>query len=289
MRNSPFAVFFLAICPLVIAQQPLPATQPIAPSATPSTVPSKANTLLDGTPVKLRIGRNVSSADAKVGEVIDFEVLEDVQVQGVVVIAKGATASATVTVAQSKRRMGREGKLDINLDYVRLVDNEKAALTATAGGKGGSHTGAMVGAMAATAIFTLGGSALFLLMHGKDITIPKGTETTAYIRGDMNLDLSKFVASPVTVATLAASPSAVAPPAASPIGQASLSIDSAPAGADIEIDGAFVGNTPSTVSVAAGSHQIAVKKKGFTDWSKTLNVTAGSIHLNAELEAAPAQ
>ena len=289
MRNSPFAVFFLAICPLVIAQQPLPATQPIAPSATPSTVPSKANTLLDGTPVKLRIGRNVSSADAKVGEVIDFEVLEDVQVQGVVVIAKGATASATVTVAQSKRRMGREGKLDINLDYVRLVDNEKAALTATAGGKGGSHTGAMVGAMAATAIFTLGGSALFLLMHGKDITIPKGTETTAYIRGDMNLDLSKFVASPVTVATLAASPSAVAPPAASPFGQASLSIDSAPAGADIEIDGAFVGNTPSTVSVAAGSHQIAVKKKGFTDWSKTLNVTAGSIHLNAELEAAPAQ
>jgi hypothetical protein len=71
--------------------------------------------------------------------------------------------------------------------------------------------------------------------------------------------------------------------------QASLVIDSSPPSADIEIDGAFVGNTPSTVSVAPGSHQIAVKKKGFTDWTKTLNVTGGSVHLNAELEQAPAQ
>jgi hypothetical protein len=228
--------------------------------------------------VKLRIGRNVSSADAKVGEHVDFEVLEEVQVMGAVVIAKGAIASATVTEAQPKRRMGREGKLEMTLDSVRLVDNENAALTATAGGKGGTHTGAMIGAMAATAIFTLGGSALFLLMHGKDITIPKGAETTAYIRGDMPLDMARFGAAPAALA-LVATPAA--PPAAV---QASLSIDSNPSGADIEIDGAFVGNTPSTVSVASGSHQISVKKKGFADWTKTLSVTSGAVHLNAELD-----
>jgi hypothetical protein len=54
--------------------------------------------------------------------------------------------------------------------------------------------------------------------------------------------------------------------------------------ADIEIDGAFVGNTPSTVTVNPGSHDVAMKRKGFADWSKKLNVTGGSIHLNAELE-----
>jgi hypothetical protein len=101
--------------------------------------------LLDGTPIKLRIGRNVSSADAKVGEHVDFEVLDEVQVMGAVVVAKGATASATVTAAEPKRRLGRAGNLEMTLDYVRLVDNEKAALTATAGGKGGSHVGAMTG------------------------------------------------------------------------------------------------------------------------------------------------
>lgn len=66
--------------------------------------------------------------------------------------------------------------------------------------------------------------------------------------------------------------------------QASVIVDSTPAGADIEIDGAFVGNTPSTISVAPGSHDIAVKKKGFADWTKKMSVTGGSIHLNAELE-----
>ena len=75
-----------------------------------------------------------------------------------------------------------------------------------------------------------------------------------------------------------------APPARE---QASLTVDSTPPGADIEVDGAFVGNTPSTVTVAPGSHQIAVKKKGFTDWTKTLNVTGGTVHLDAELEQAP--
>jgi hypothetical protein len=82
----------------------------------------------------------------------------------------------------------------------------------------------------------------------------------------------------------------IAPPAA-PAGpaQASLSIDSTPAGADIEIDGAFVGDTPSTVSVAPGNHQIVVKKKGFADWTRTLSATTGTVHLNAELEKAPAK
>ncbi len=66
--------------------------------------------------------------------------------------------------------------------------------------------------------------------------------------------------------------------------QATVVVNSNPGGADVEIDGAFVGNTPSTISVASGSHQIVVKKKGFADWTKTLKVTGGTVHLNAELE-----
>jgi hypothetical protein len=139
--------------------------------------------------------------------------------------------------------------------------------------------------MVATAIFTLGGSALFLLMHGKDITIPKGTETTAYINGDMPLDMSKFGVAPNALAPI---PAPAAPSTTPAPAQASLNIDSNPSGADIAIDGAFVGNTPSTVTVAPGSHQIAVTKKGFADWTKTLNVTGGSVHLSADLAAAAA-
>jgi len=66
--------------------------------------------------------------------------------------------------------------------------------------------------------------------------------------------------------------------------EVSMSVDSTPQGADIEVDGAFVGNTPSTVSLAPGGHNISVKKKGFADWTRKMSVTGGSVHLNAELE-----
>lgn len=67
--------------------------------------------------------------------------------------------------------------------------------------------------------------------------------------------------------------------------QAQLQILSTPDGADIEIDGAFVGNTPSTVGVSAGQHEIAVKKSGFKPWDRKINVSSGQVNVNATLEA----
>ncbi len=76
---------------------------------------------------------------------------------------------------------------------------------------------------------------------------------------------------------------------ADPLG-AKLSVASTPDGADIEVDGSFVGNTPSEIEVAGGEHTVAVKKNGFKDWERKLKVTVGSnLHLAAELEKLPAQ
>ncbi|HYX00290.1 MAG TPA: PEGA domain-containing protein [Candidatus Elarobacter sp.] len=75
-------------------------------------------------------------------------------------------------------------------------------------------------------------------------------------------------------ATLAATPTT-----------AKLSVASLPDGADIEVDGSFVGNTPSDIDVPAGDHTVAVKKSGFQTWEKKLKVSAGSnVHLKAEME-----
>jgi hypothetical protein len=66
-----------------------------------------------------------------------------------------------------------------------------------------------------------------------------------------------------------------------------LSVLSVPDGADIEVDGSFVGNAPSDVQLPEGEHSIAVKKNGFKTWERKLKVTAGSnVKLNAELEKA---
>jgi hypothetical protein len=58
------------------------------------------------------------------------------------------------------------------------------------------------------------------------------------------------------------------------------------AGADIELDGAFVGNTPSTIGVTPGDHTIVLVKAGDNTWQHQVKVTAGTITPNIELEVA---
>jgi PEGA domain len=273
----------LVVSNSAIAQQPQAAAPaPVeqaapAPSQAPTQVPPLPDTLLDGTPVKLRLAENLSSETNKTGDQVPFEVTEEVDVDGVAVIPKGAQALATVTDAEPKKRMGRGGKLDVNVDSVRLADGEKAQLRASKDTKGGGHVGAMTGAMVATSLVFFPAAPLFLFMHGKPVEIPKGTEVTAFVQGDMHLTMANFAPKP--------GPGDAASPAGATT--ASLTIESSQSGADIEIDGSFVGNTPSTVSVAAGQHTIAVKKKGYADWSRTMTVSGGSVHLNADLEVAP--
>jgi hypothetical protein len=190
------------------SQQP-----PASDSATPpAPTGPKGFVLEDSTPVRLRINRTVSSGDAHVGDTIDFEVLEDVSLNGTLVIPKGGLAFATVTEAQAKRRMARGGKLDINIDYVKLIDDEKAALRSVKDMKGGGHTGAMVGGMVATSLVFFPAAPFFLFMHGKDISIPKGTEITAYVNGDMKLDIAKFQPKAAVVTGAAATPLRVSCP-----------------------------------------------------------------------------
>ncbi len=175
--------------------QPTQQTKDQPPAQKSETVSLKqplAFGLEDGTPIKLRLTRNLSSADATTGDRVDFEVLEDIKVKDVIVVPRGGLALATITEAEHKRRMARGGKLNVNIDDVRLADGEKAPLRAVKETKGGGHTGAMTSAIIGTAIVFFPAAPLFLFMHGKDITIPKGTEITAYVNGDIPLDPKRF-------------------------------------------------------------------------------------------------
>jgi hypothetical protein len=125
-----------------------------AQTSTPTIQPSQSILKLeDGSPVRLRLQRTPSSSDAQMGDTVDFDVLQEVKVNDVLVIPKGSIAWGTVIEAQRKRRMGRGGKLSVNIDSVRLADGEKAPLRAVKGTSGGGHVGAITGAIVATSIF----------------------------------------------------------------------------------------------------------------------------------------
>lgn len=283
----------LLVC-LSFAQAPAQPTQETKekqaaqPPVAPSPKQPLAFGLEDATPVKLRITRNLSSADAKTGDRVDFEVLEDVKVKDEILIPRGGIAWGTVTEAQAKRRMARGGKLDVNIDDVRLADGEKVPLRAVKEVKGGGHTGAMTGAIVGTAIVFFPAAPLFLFMHGKDITIPKGTEITAYINGDIPLDPTKFqaqaeVKSGTDATTVQTSPAQTGN-TADPV-LTSVEVKSNPDGADISVDDKYMGSNPSTLKLAAGDHKIKLEKSGCKTWEKTLTVGQGSTPtVNATLE-----
>jgi hypothetical protein len=230
--------------------------------------------LQDGTPVKLRLGETISSANAHAGQTVEFDVLEEVRVGEVTIIPKGGVAWATVTEAHSKKSMGRGGVLNVNVDSVRLADGEKVALRAVEGGKGGGRVGAMTGAIVATSIVFFPAAPLFLFIHGKDITIPKGTEVTAFINGDVPLVLAKF------------QPQAPVPVSAS-TERTTIEFTSVPLGADIELDGAYAGSTPSSEAIVPGEHTIKIMKSGYKVWEKKLNTTVGHVNVAAQLEQGP--
>jgi len=66
--------------------------------------------------------------------------------------------------------------------------------------------------------------------------------------------------------------------------QEKLQISSTPNAGDIEIDGKYVGSTPSTMIVSAGQHRISVKKRGFKPWERQITVSTGEVNVNAALE-----
>jgi hypothetical protein len=152
--------------------------EPIAPPPAPvSAVPAGFDlTLHNGTPIHVKLTKAISSATAKVGEVVEFEVSEDVLVDGIRVIPIGAKAGGTVTEAEPKKRMGHGGKLDLGINFVRLANNEKAAVRSF---------------LETTGADSAAGSVL-PLAHGKDVVFTEGTVFTAFVDGDVYLKRAAF-------------------------------------------------------------------------------------------------
>ena len=73
-----------------------------------------------------------------------------------------------------------------------------------------------------------------------------------------------------------------------PTAASTVSFSSEPNGADIYIDGKFVGQTPATISVQPGPHVVLVKATGRKNWQRDLEVLKDSqVALRPVLELQP--
>ena len=147
-----------------------------------STVPARL-TIPDGTPIQLQLSESVSSAHARVGDLLDFVVVRDVSVEGFTVVRAGTVASGSVTGVKHKRFLGMGGKVALKLDSVELVNGDRVGLRSRMEVKGRSRTKLTAVAMIATGLAFLPAAPAFLLIRGHDSTVMKSTEITAQIDG----------------------------------------------------------------------------------------------------------
>jgi len=126
-------------------------------------------TLLKDTPVRIKLTKTISSRTARVGDTVEFEVLEDVLLEGVPVLNKGAKVNGVIDEAEPKKRFGHNGTLSVSITSLRLADGEQAPLRAYEQASVDSGT-----------------------LSTKDATMSQDTEFTILIDADVHLKREAF-------------------------------------------------------------------------------------------------
>jgi hypothetical protein len=162
---------------------------PSAPAAAGATTaaPQPASVEMkipDGTPLELELQSNVTSKEAQEGDIINFMVVNDVVVNGVTVIQKGAPAKARVAVAKKSGRWGRSGKLGWAMQDVMAADGTRLSLRMEKKMAGDSKGGTVATGVIVTSLVFWPAAPLWGFKKGKDVTMPAGKRFEAFVHGD---------------------------------------------------------------------------------------------------------
>jgi len=233
----------------------------------------------NGTLVRLKLHYDLTTENAEKGDRVEFDVADNVVVNNIVVIPKGAVAWGQVTkVKGAGKKKAKDAAVSFRLRAVRAADNQEIPLRVLPrrSKKGDSKEGEIEENRPIPGL------------RERMIGAEKGRDYAAYTDTDalVNAPEAAPAAAVQPSPALATTPAAVQPtPAAatstgatSLLGPDTASIDfvSDPSGADITINGSFVGNTPSTLRVNAGRHTIEIRQGGYKVWTRTMVVVPGS-------------
>jgi hypothetical protein len=138
----------------------------------------------DGTEIEVELKNNVSGQEVKVGDIVDLTVVRPVQVNGVTVIDKGASARARITTAKKAGHWGKAGKLEWTMQDVQAVDGNRLPARFTKRDTGDSKGGTVATATVVTAVLFFPAAPLWGFKKGKPAVVPAGTRYTVFASGD---------------------------------------------------------------------------------------------------------
>ncbi|MCQ2246471.1 MAG: hypothetical protein MJZ69_06765 [Bacteroidaceae bacterium] len=138
-----------------------------------------AQTIKAGSLISVQSNKEVRAKKLNVGDLVEFEVYEDLKVQGAVAVPKGSKAYAKVLEARKSGIAGTKGKLKIEFIYCQ-VGETKIPLEGEIDFAGKNRTGGTVAAAAIVA-------APLIFLSGKKAFIPEGYQTVATVKVDTDL------------------------------------------------------------------------------------------------------
>jgi len=149
----------------------------------------------DGTELEIQLHNTLSGQSAKVGEIVDFTIVRNVEINGITVFEKDSAARARVTAAKGAASWGRAGKLEWAMQDVEAADGNRAPVRFTKRQVGDSKGGTVAVAAVATTVL-LGPLGLFWgLKKGKPAIIPAGNRYTVFVHGDTKIKGKRTLAS----------------------------------------------------------------------------------------------
>lgn len=232
----------------------------------------------DGQAVNLKLRNILTTDNVRRNDVIEFDVIDDILVNGHVVIARGSSARGKIVELKGAYKP-RDNSAEVVFQFltVRAVDKQELPLRRMPERpRKASSKDSEVHEKSAIA-------GQIMRVVGAD----KGKEYQVYVNGAFTVSTSDVI---VTAAPMApAAPAPVQPsapgatPAATPVpatpmattdvaATSSVEFDSAPDGADIVVDGNLLGNTHSTLHLTVGRHDIEIRMAGYRTWTRRMVV-----------------
>jgi len=174
-----FTLAFLAVC-VVISSAIIVFAQEVPPVVEPSEPENTVIVLPAGVPVRLVLLETLRSQSNHKGDLVTFEVADDIMLNGVVVVPKGALAYGQITELRSRRGLGKGGKLDAEINHIFLPGGVYIPLATEIGQASGFEGGKMLSRYIVWSLFTGVGAFVALGTKGKAITIEHGLQVNVF-------------------------------------------------------------------------------------------------------------
>ncbi len=126
-----------------------------------------------GTPIKVALDRDISSASVNTGDTVSFHLASDYAEFGHVLISQGTLVKGTVARVQRRKAVGTPGNVTLQVNSVRAVDGTYIPLRGSKAVVGKNRQAQAT----ALGILTLG---LGTTKKGLSAVIPAGTEFTVF-------------------------------------------------------------------------------------------------------------